>query len=109
MADNPFAKYTVNPFAKYATEDLPPSTYESRVASIPGATAQAPTATPRRSWQDVALGVAETPIALASGIVGGVVQPVAGIVGELTSRAKQGSPEANAAGQRAMAAVQRGL
>ena len=107
MADNPFAKYTVNPFAKYATEE--PSTYESRVASIPGATAQAPAATPRRSWQDVALGVAETPIALASGIAGGVVQPVAGIVGELTSRAKQGSPEANAAGQRAMAAVQRGL
>ena len=109
MADNPFAKYSVNPFAKYATEDLPPSTYESRVASIPGAAATAPAATARRSWQDVALGVAETPLALASSAVGGVVQPLAGIAGELMSPAKQGSPEANAAGQRAMAAVQRGL
>jgi len=87
--------------------DLTPASYADRVASIPGGAA--PTPRKKRSIGDVIGGVAETPIALLSGAVGGVVEPLAGIYGELSSPAKQGSPEATAAGQRAMQAVRRGL
>ena len=77
---------------------------------IPGATTQAPAATkPDRPAIDVLGGVLETPLALASGVVGGLVRPVATMVGELSSPYKQGSPQATAAGQRAMQAVSRGL
>jgi hypothetical protein len=76
---------------------------------IPGATTQAPAAKPERSALDVIGGVLETPLALASGAVGGVVRPVATMVGELSSPYKQGSPQATAAGQRAMQAASRGL
>jgi hypothetical protein len=58
---------------------------------------------------DVVGGVLETPLAVASGLVGGVVRPIAGVVGELSSSAPQGSPEAIAAGQRAMQQSSRGL
>lgn len=87
--------------------DLTPASYADRVASIPGGAA--PTPRKKRSIGDVIGGVAETPIALLSGAVGGVVEPLAGIYGELSSPAKQGSPEATVAGQRAMQAVRRGL
>ena len=77
---------------------------------IPGATTKAPAATkPDRSAMDVIGGVLETPLALASGAVGGLVRPVATMVGELASPYKQGSPQATAAGQRAMQAASRGL
>lgn len=62
-----------------------------------------------RSLRDIAGGIIETPMALASGLVGGVVRPIAGMVGELSSPARQGSPEATAAGERAMRQVSRGL
>jgi hypothetical protein len=62
-----------------------------------------------RSLRDIAGGIIETPMALASGLVGGVVRPIAGMVGELSSPARQGSPEATAAGERAMQQVSRGL
>lgn len=77
---------------------------------IPGATTKAPAATkPDRSAMDVIGGVLETPLALASGAVGGLVRPVATMVGELSSPYPQGSPQAIAAGQRAMQAASRGL
>ena len=79
-------------------------------AMIPSATTPAPAAVKQdRSVMDVVGGVLETPLAVASGLVGGVVRPVAGVVGELSSPAPQGSPEATAAGQRAMQQVSRGL
>lgn len=65
--------------------------------------------TKSRSFLDIAGGILETPLALGSAVVGGVVRPVAGVVGELSSPAPQGSPEATAAGQRAMQQVSRGL
>lgn len=87
----------------------PVSSLADRVASIPGATTTAPAAKPERSLRDVAGGIIETPMALASGLVGGVVRPMAAVAGELSSPARQGSPEATAAGQRAMQQVSRGL
>jgi hypothetical protein len=81
-----------------------------RVAQIPGGATPAPTAkTSNRSVMDVVGGVLETPLALGSAVVGGLVRPIAGVVGELSSRAPQGSPEAIAAGQRAMQQSSRGL
>jgi hypothetical protein len=76
---------------------------------IPGATTQAPAVKPERSALDVIGGVLETPLALASGAVGGLVRPVATMVGELSSPYRQGTPQATAAGQRAMQAASRGL
>jgi hypothetical protein len=76
---------------------------------IPGATTQALAAKPERSAMDVIGGVLETPLALASGAVGGLVRPVATMVGELSSPYRQGTPQATAAGQRAMQAASRGL
>jgi hypothetical protein len=81
----------------------------ARVAKIPGGAMQAPAAKPERSALDVIGGVLETPLALASGAVGGLVRPVATMVGELSSPYPQGSPQATAAGQRAMQAASRGL
>jgi hypothetical protein len=81
----------------------------ARVAKIPGGAMQAPAAKPERSAMDVIGGVLETPLALASGAVGGLVRPVATMVGELSSPYPQGSPQAIAAGQRAMQAASRGL
>jgi hypothetical protein len=81
-----------------------------RVAQIPGGATSAPAAAKQgRSAIDVLGGVLETPLAVASGLVGGVVRPIAGVVGELSSPAKAGSPEGVAAGQRAMQQVSRGL
>jgi hypothetical protein len=80
------------------------------VDQIPGARTAAPAATkPDRSALDVIGGVLETPLALASGVVGGVVQPVARIVGELSSPYPQGSRQATEAGLRTMQAASRGL
>jgi len=77
---------------------------------IPGGATPAPAAVKQdRSVMDVVGGVLETPLAVASGLVGGVVRPIAGVVGELSSPAPQGSPEAIAAGQRAMQQSSRGL
>jgi len=112
VADNPFSQYAPNPFAAYANPvNLTPASYADRVASIPGG-AEGTTPTKKTRVQSVADfygGLAETPLALLSGAVGGVVEPLATMYGELTSPAKQGSPEANAAGQRAAQAVRRGL
>ncbi|CAB4160836.1 hypothetical protein UFOVP764_18 [uncultured Caudovirales phage] len=81
----------------------------ARVAKIPGGATQAPAAKPERSAIDVLGGVLETPLALTSGAVGGLVRPVATMVGELSSPYPQGSPQATAAGQRVMQAASRGL
>jgi hypothetical protein len=79
-------------------------------AMIPGGVMSAPAAkTSDRSVMDMVGGILETPLAVASGLVGGVVRPIAGVVGELSSSAPQGSPEATAAGQRAMQQSSRGL
>jgi hypothetical protein len=87
----------------------PAESLASRVSRIPGAVTTAPAAQSERPLQDIAGGIIETPMALASGLVGGVVRPIAGMVGELSSPARQGSPEATAAGERAMQQVSRGL
>ena len=59
--------------------------------------------------RDALLGIVETPLALASGAIGGVVRPLAGMYGEITSPGKMGSPEALRSGEAAMEAVSRGL
>jgi hypothetical protein len=82
----------------------------ARVAKIPGGVTQAPAAVQQdRSVMDMAGGVLETPLALGSAVVGGVVRPIASVVGELASPYRQGSPEATAAGVRARQQVERGL
>ncbi len=58
------------------------------------------------SMRDRIMGVAELPAVLAGGMAAGVAAPVAAMYGQLTSPAKQGSPEARAAGE-AMAAKAR--
>ena len=60
-------------------------------------------------FRDALMGIVETPLALASGAIGGVVRPLAGMYGEITSPGKMGSPEALQAGQAAMESVSRGL
>jgi hypothetical protein len=51
------------------------------------------------SMRDRIMGVIETPAVLAGGIASGIAAPVAAMYGQLTSPAKQGSPEARAAGE----------
>ena len=55
------------------------------------------------SMRDRIMGVIETPAALAGGLAGGMVAPVAAMYGQLTSPAPQGSPAAMAAGEAAAA------
>ena len=69
----------------------------------------APAAQQPISMSDRLLGLAETPLALASGAVGGVVGPAARLYGELTSPSKLGTREAEQAGIAAQQAVERGL
>lgn len=88
----------------------PAAPLADRVAQIPGGVTSAPAAAKQgRSAMDVLGGVLETPLALGSAVVGGFVRPAASVVGELASPYRQGSPEATAAGQRAMQQVSRGL
>ena len=70
---------------------------EGRITGIPQ---------PEVSMRDRIMGVIETPAALVGGLAGGIAAPIAGIYGQLTSPAPQGSPEARAAGE-AMAAKTR--
>lgn len=70
---------------------------EGRITGIPQ---------PEVSMRDRIMGVIETPAALVGGLAGGIAAPIAGIYGELSSPAPQGSPEARAAGE-AMAAKAR--
>jgi|688.fasta_scaffold08442_5 hypothetical protein len=70
---------------------------EGRITGIPQ---------PEVSMRDRIMGVIETPAALVGGLAGGIAAPIAGIYGQLTSPAPQGSPEAKAAGE-AMAAKTR--
>lgn len=58
------------------------------------------------SMRDRIMGVVELPAVLAGGVAAGIAAPVAAMYGELTSPAKQGSPQARAAGE-AMAAKAR--
>lgn len=51
------------------------------------------------SWRDRIMGVVETPAAVLGGIASGIAGNVGGVIGELSSPAKQGSPEARAAGE----------
>ena len=70
---------------------------EGRITGIPQ---------PEVSMRDRIMGVIETPAALVGGLAGGLAAPIAGIYGQLTSPAPQGSPAARAAGE-AMAAKAR--
>jgi hypothetical protein len=65
-----------------------------------------PTVAAPVSMRDRLMGVIETPAALVGGLAGGIAAPIAGIYGQLSSSAPQGSPEARAAGE-AMAAKTR--
>lgn len=58
------------------------------------------------SMRDRIMGIAELPAVVAGGMAAGIAAPVAAMYGELTSPAKQGTPEARAAGE-AMAAKAR--
>jgi len=97
MAANPFDQFdtvqTANPFDQF---DAAPMT--TGVGAIPGqrsiSKAEAPI-----SMRDRIMGIIETPAVLAGGMAAGVAAPVAAMYGELTSPAKQGSPEARAAGE----------
>jgi hypothetical protein len=51
------------------------------------------------SWRDRIMGVVETPATVLGGIASGIAGNVAGVIGELSSPAKQGTPEARAAGE----------
>jgi len=70
---------------------------EGRITGIPQ---------PEVSMRDRIMGVIETPAALVGGLASGIAAPIAGIYGQLSSPAPQGSPEARAAGE-AMAAKAR--
>jgi hypothetical protein len=70
---------------------------EGRITGIPQ---------PKVSMRDRIMGVIETPAALVGGLASGIAAPIAGIYGQLTSPAPQGSLEARAAGE-AMAAKTR--
>ena len=72
----------------------------SQIPTEPGANL-APTAAAPVSMRDRIMGVIETPAALAGGLAGGIVAPIAGIYGQLSSPAPQGSPAAMAASSRA--------
>ena len=74
----------------------------SQIPTEPGANL-APTAAAPVSMRDRIMGVIETPAALAGGLAGGIVAPIAGIYGQLSSPAPQGSPAAMAAGEAAAA------
>ena len=65
-----------------------------------------PTGSEPVSMRDRIMGVIETPAALAGGLAGGIAAPIAGMYGQLSSPAPQGSPAAMAAGE-AMAAKAR--
>ena len=73
----------------------------SQIPTEPGANL-APTVAPV-SMRDRIMGVIETPAALAGGLAGSFAAPIAGIYGQLTSPAPQGSPAAMAAGEAAAA------
>jgi hypothetical protein len=73
---------------------------------IPGGESRITLPQPEVSMRDRIMGVIETPAALVGGLAGGIAAPIAGIYGQLTSPAPQGSPEARAAGE-AMAAKTR--
>jgi hypothetical protein len=75
------------------------------IGQIPGTRREAPPET-QRSVADYVRGVAEVPAIVAGQIGAGIAAPVAAMYGELTSPAKQGTPEARAAGE-AMAAKAR--
>lgn len=75
-------------------------------ALIPGGEDRITLPQPEVSMRDRIMGVIETPAALVGGLAGGIAAPIAGIYGQLTSSAPQGSPEARAAGE-AMAAKTR--
>lgn len=62
-----------------------------------------------RSFMQRVLGYGEVPIALASGVVGGVVEPVARLAGEVFGPGKLGSAEATRSGEVAAQAATRGL
>lgn len=77
----------------------------SQILTEPGANLQ-PSAQPERGVMDYVRGIADVPGIVAGGLASGAVAPLAALYGELTSPAKQGTPEARAAGE-AMAAKAR--
>jgi len=69
---------------------------------IPDARREAPPET-ERSAADYVRGIAEVPAIVAGQMGAGLVAPIAALYGELSSPAKQGTPEARAAGEAAAA------
>jgi hypothetical protein len=87
----------------YKTIGLNPAgEYVGRSAMIPGA--DNVQAAPEVSLRDRIMGVIETPAALAGGLAAGVVAPVAGVIGSLTS-GKYGTPAVIQAGEQAAQAA----
>ena len=67
---------------------------------IPGTRREAPPET-ERSAADYVRGIAEVPAIVAGQMGAGIAAPIAALYGELSSSAKQGTPEARAAGEAA--------
>ena len=74
----------------------------ANVTAIPGA--ENTQAAPEVSLRDRIMGVIETPAVLAGGLASGVVAPVAGVIGSLTS-GKYGTPAGVQAGEQAAQAA----
>jgi hypothetical protein len=74
------------------------------VGQIPDARREAPPET-ARSAADYVRGIAEVPAIVAGQMGAGLAAPIAALYGELSSPAKQGTPEARAAGEAAAAKV----
>jgi hypothetical protein len=72
----------------------------SPAALIPGAEKVVTKPAPEVSLRDRIMGVIETPVALAGGLAGSVVAPIAGFVGSLTS-GQYGTPAGIQAGEQA--------
>ena len=94
------AKATAQP-----SSGIPVGRGVSQIPTEPGANLT-PTVAPEQSFGQKVMGAIETPAALAGGLAGGIVAPVAAMYGQLSSPAPQGSPAAMAAGE-AMAAKAR--
>lgn len=86
------------PWAQYQQPSAPAMQIGTGVEAIPGQRSISQKETPV-SMRDRIMGVAELPAVVAGGIASGIAAPIAAMYGELASPAKQGSPEARAAGE----------
>lgn len=89
--------------------DIPKADFFQRIGlsepadRIPGARQFTAPPEPKRGVMDYVRGIVEVPAIVAGQVGSAIAAPIAGVVGELSSPAKQGTPQAKAAGE-AMAA-----